>query len=55
MEIKENENLPCSVAARNPKTVSQKKKVTQNEPEYMVAFSLLFPCFQSWVLLKFER
>ena len=30
MEIKENENWPCSVVARNPKTVSQKKKVTQN-------------------------
>ena len=32
MEIKENENWPCSVVARNPKTVSQKKKVTQNIP-----------------------
>ena len=30
MEIKENENWPCLVVARNPKTVSQKKKVTQN-------------------------
>ena len=33
MEIKENENWPCSVVARNPKNVSQKKKVTQNIPE----------------------
>ena len=32
MEIKEKENWPCSVVARNPKTVSQKKKVTQNIP-----------------------
>ena len=55
MEIKENENWPCSVVAKDPKTVSQKKKVTQNIPEYMVAFYFLFPCFQSWVLLKFER
>ena len=35
--------------------LKKKKKVTQNVPEYMVAFYFLFPCFQSWVLLKFER
>ena len=33
MEIKENENWPCSVVARNTKNVRQKKKVTQNIPE----------------------
>ena len=54
MEIKENENWPCSVVAKDPKTVSQKKKVTQNVLENMVAFYFRFPCFQSWVLLKFE-
>ena len=31
-----------------------KKKVTQNIPEYMVASYFLFPCFQSWVVLKFD-
>ena len=32
--------------------LNKKKKVTQNVPKYMVAFYFLFPCFQSWVLLK---
>ena len=43
------------VKHKRKERVKQKKKVTQNIPEYMVASYFLFPCFQSWVVLKFER